>query len=74
MGSHCPSPEDLPDPGIEFVSLMPPALAGWFFATRAPWEDPYRKQQQQKQNHVTSNPLTVAQPVSILQCQFSPYE
>ena len=27
------SPEDLPDPGIEPVSLASPALAGRFFAT-----------------------------------------
>ena len=33
-----PSPEDLPDPGIEPVSLMPPALAGGFFTTSITWE------------------------------------
>ena len=33
-----PSPGDLPDPGIETVSLMSPALAGWFFTTRVTWE------------------------------------
>ena len=27
----CPPPEDLPDPGMEHVPLMPPALAGGFF-------------------------------------------
>ena len=27
----CPSPGDLPDPGIESASLMSPALAGVFF-------------------------------------------
>ena len=27
-------------PGMEPASLMPPALAGWFFATRATWEAP----------------------------------
>ena len=30
-----PSPEDLPDPGIEPGSLVPPALAGGFFTTSA---------------------------------------
>ena len=30
-----PPAGDLPDPGIEPVSLMPPALAGMFFTT---WE------------------------------------
>ena len=28
-----PSPGDLPDPGIETTSLVPPALAGKFFTT-----------------------------------------
>ena len=31
-------PGDLPDPGIELVSLMFPALAGGFFTTSATWE------------------------------------
>ena len=30
-----PSSRDLHDPGIELVSLMPPALAGGFFTTSA---------------------------------------
>ena len=33
-----PSPGDLPDPGIEPTSLMPPALAGGFFTTSATWD------------------------------------
>ena len=33
-----PSPEDLPDPGIEPAFLTSPALAGGFFTTRATWE------------------------------------
>ena len=33
-----PSPGDLPDPGIEPVSLMSPALAGRFFTTSSTWE------------------------------------
>ena len=37
-----PSPGILPDPGIEPVSLMSPALAGRFFTTRATWEAPYK--------------------------------
>ena len=32
----CPSPGDLPDPGIEQASLESPASAGWFFTTRPP--------------------------------------
>ena len=33
-----PSPGDLPDPGIEPISLMSPALAGKFFTTSTTWE------------------------------------
>ena len=35
-----PSPGDLPNSGIEPVSLMSPALAGKFFTTGATWEAP----------------------------------
>ena len=37
-GLPCPSPGDLPDPGIELKSLTSPALAGRFFTTSATWE------------------------------------
>ena len=37
-GLPCPPPGDLPDPGIEPVSLMSPALASGFFITSATWE------------------------------------
>ena len=37
-GLTFPSPGDLPNTGIETVSLMSPALAGWFFTTSATWE------------------------------------
>ena len=37
-GLPCPSPGDLPNPGIEPVSLTSPALAGKFFFTGATWE------------------------------------
>ena len=36
-GMPCPLPEDLPDPGIEPVSVMSHALAGRFFTTIATW-------------------------------------
>ena len=36
-GLPCPPPGDLPDPGIEPVSLMSPAWAGGFFTTNATW-------------------------------------
>ena len=34
----CLSPGDLPDPGIEPMSLMSPALAGGFSTTRTTWK------------------------------------
>ena len=38
-GLPCPPPgEELPDPGIEPMSLTSPALAGRFFTTSATWE------------------------------------
>ena len=37
-GLPCPTPGNLPDPGIEPTSLKSPALAGRFFATSATWE------------------------------------
>ena len=33
----CPSPGDLPDPGVEPLSLVSPELAGEFFTTSATW-------------------------------------
>ena len=41
-GLPFPSPGDLPDPGVDPVSLMSPALAGGFFTTSATWEPHYR--------------------------------
>ena len=37
-GLAFPSPGDFPNPGIEPVSLVSPALAGVFFTTSATWE------------------------------------
>ena len=37
-GLPCPSPGDLPYPGIETKSLVSPALAEGFFTTTATWE------------------------------------
>ena len=37
-GLPFPSPEDLPDPGIEPKSLISPAWAGRFFATSITWK------------------------------------
>ena len=38
-GLSCPTPVDLPNPGLEPASLMSPALAGKFFTICATWED-----------------------------------
>ena len=40
-GLPCPPPGDLPDPGIEPMSLKSPALTGGFFTTSGTWEVPY---------------------------------
>ena len=37
-GLLCCPPGDLPDPGIEQMSLMSPALAGGFFTSSATWD------------------------------------
>ena len=37
-GLPCPSPKDLPNPGIKPASLISQALAGRFFATSLTWE------------------------------------
>ena len=37
-GLPCPPPGDLPNPGIESVSLASPTLAGGFFTTILTWE------------------------------------
>ena len=39
-GMPCSPPGDFPDPGIEPVSLMSPAVAGEFFTTSITWEVP----------------------------------
>ena len=39
-GLPFPSPGDLPNPGVEPVSLESPALAGSLFTTSATWEAP----------------------------------
>ena len=38
IGLPCPSPKDLPNPGIEPKSFTSPALAGRLFTTSATWE------------------------------------
>ena len=46
FGPHPPTfppPGDLPNLGIEPMSLMSPALAGEFFTTNTTWEAPFQK-------------------------------
>ena len=40
-GLPCAPPGDLPNPGIELMSLTSPAFAGGFFTTNATWEALY---------------------------------
>ena len=42
-GLPCPTPGDLPDPGIKPLFLMPPALTGRLFTTSVTWEAPYSR-------------------------------
>ena len=49
-GFPCPSPGDLPDPGIKPASLTSPALAGGFFIASTTWEA--HNSPQYSQNHV----------------------
>ena len=42
-GLPCPPPGDIPNLGIEPMSLMSPALAGRFFTTSATWEAQNRR-------------------------------
>ena len=40
-GLPCLPPENLPNPGIDHVSFVSPALANEFFTTNTTWEAPY---------------------------------
>ena len=37
-GLPCPSPSDLPNPGMKSMSLKSPSLAAGFFTARTTWE------------------------------------
>ena len=60
-GLPCPPPEDLPNPEMEPASLMPPALAGGFFATSNTWEGPQGKQSPTERRKTSSSRLARAQ-------------
>ena len=47
-GLPCPPPGDLPDPGIEPMSVASPALAGGFFTTAPPGKSKWSSTQSQK--------------------------
>ena len=42
-GLVCPSPENLPNPRIELMSVMSPELAGMFFIPSTTWEVLYHQ-------------------------------
>ena len=47
-GLPCPSPRDLPNPGMKSMSLKSPSLAAGFFAASTTWEaQKYKDIQQQ---------------------------
>ena len=50
----CPPPRDLPDSGIEPMSLMSPALVGRFFTTSITWKGPIQATYKLKHNQVDS--------------------
>ena len=54
-GLPCPPPGDFPNPGIEPVSLMSPALAGRSFITSATWEA-HSQNSEDTQGNVDNNP------------------
>ena len=56
----CPPPGDLPDPGVDPVSLMPLALAGGFFTTGATCEARRYKLVRAKVNSVLCLQLLVS--------------
>ena len=53
-GLPCPSPGNVPNPGIQLESLKSPALAGGFFTTRATWKAPAN--QSRKPNDCRNQP------------------
>ena len=55
----CPPPGDLPDPEIEPVSLMSPALAGGFFTTSATWEASFLLRSTNRKKPLISFSITV---------------
>ena len=58
-GLLCPSPGDLPNPGNEAPSLIPPALTGRFFTTSTTWEALEEQVQTQMQNCVVQNSFLI---------------
>ena len=51
-GLPSPPPGDFPDPGIKTMSLLSPALAEWFFTTRATWEGKKKNKQRIRERAV----------------------
>ena len=53
-GLPCPPPGDLPNPGIELLSLMSPALTGGFFTIGFTWES-----EEDRKRRLSRDPLLV---------------
>ena len=66
-GLQCPPPGDLPNPGVEPMFLMSPALAGRFFTTSATWHaivqlDGYKKNHPHKIKNTSKSRATESRP------------
>ena len=64
-GLLCPPPRDFPDPGIELMSLMSPALAGRFFTASATWRPPALGRGCVNFFFSAAKPLTVVQGLNV---------
>ena len=69
-GLPCPPPGDLPDPGIEPISLMSPALVGRFFTTSTTWKSPVQVTYKLKHNNQVASPHCIMQMSTKVSCLF----
>ena len=64
-GLPCPSPGDLPNPGIKAESVMSPALAGGFFTMSATWEAGKYTRKMHKHYH-PAQPIAPTRPILLM--------
>ena len=62
-----PPPGDLPDPGMEPMSIMSPALVGGFFTTSVTWEGPAALEN----NVITETILATVEPTNYFKGLYS---